>query len=566
MNKIYLIGVTAAAAMLSGCDDFLNDNRYPLSEQTVNAEFWSNAVNVENQCNRLYNDYLGYGNGSSSGEFYFKSLSDDQACAIVSGGVGFKNWEYTNVPATSSNWTDPYTEIRRCNLIIEGVASGKLHGTADGENYTAIARLNRARQYFQLVRMYGDVPLIEKALDPTDEAELYGARTPRDSVMDFVLADLDFAVENIAMQSGKTVWSKDLANAMKAEICLFEAAYSKYTGATSRGETYYNEVVKACSTLLQRYAISDNYQSLYNSVRTSLLANSEVIFMKPYEQGVFMHSLLNWTCSSTSILGITKDAFDSFLFTDGKPLSLTTCDKSDVGELDAAGNYSIARPLAVRDHRLSQIVDSVVYYPGKTWARSNTMLMTSSTGYGVAKFDNLAIAYDDAVTANRGYTCAPLYWQAEIYLAYVEAKAELGKLTESDVANYLNPLYRRAGLPDQTLAGLTAMNDTANNMGVSSLLWEIRRCRRCEFMLDKNIRYWDLVRWHQLDLLDSNEHPNILLGANISASDVTVGNVDGYINASYGMNRTYSEREYLYPIPSEQVRLNPKLTQNPGWE
>jgi hypothetical protein len=279
-----------------------------------------------------------------------------------------------------------------------------------------------------------------------------------------------------------------------------------------------------------------------------------------------MHSLLNWTCSSTSILGITKDAFDSFLFTDGKPLSLTTCDTSDVGELDAAGNYSIARPLAVRDHRLSQIVDSVVYYPGKTWARSNTMLMTSSTGYGVAKFDNLAIAYDDAVTANRGYTCAPLYWQAEIYLAYVEAKAELGKLTESDVANYLNPLYRRAGLPDQTLAGLTAMNDTANNMGVSSLLWEIRRCRRCEFMLDKNIRYWDLVRWHQLDLLDSNEHPNILLGANISASDVTVGNVDGYINASYGMNRTYSEREYLYPIPSEQVRLNPKLTQNPGWE
>jgi hypothetical protein len=103
-------------------------------------------------------------------------------------------------------------------------------------------------------------------------------------------------------------------------------------------------------------------------------------------------------------------------------------------------------------------------------------------------------------------------------------------------------------------------------MGVSSLLWEIRRCRRAEFMLDKNTRYWDLIRWHKLDLLDSAQHPNIQLGANISASDVQVSNKNGYIDASYGMTRTFSDREYFYPIPSEQIRLNPSLTQNPGWE
>jgi hypothetical protein len=32
------------------------------------------------------------------------------------------------------------------------------------------------------------------------------------------------------------------------------------------------------------------------------------------------------------------------------------------------------------------------------------------------------------------------------------------------------------------------------------------------------------------------------------------------------MTRTFSDREYFYPIPSEQIRLNPSLTQNPGWE
>lgn len=558
--------IAMVGATLTGCNDFINDNRYPLSQQTANAEFWSNTVNVENQCNTLYNDYSGYGNGSGTGEFYFTSLSDDQACGIVSGGVGFKNWTYTNVPASSTNWTSPYTEIRRCNLIIEGVESGSLAGTTEGNNFLGIARLNRAYQYFQLVRMYGDVPLVEKSLDPTDEAELYGARTSRETVMDFVLADLDFAAENITAQSNKNAWSKDLALAMKAEVCLFEGAYSKYTGNTSRGDKYFNEVVSACTPLFSRYSISNDYQALYNSLRTTLGSNKEVIFMKAYEQGVFMHSLLDWTCSSTSILGITKDAFDSFLFTDGKPLALTSCDKSDVGELDADGNYSIAKPLAVRDGRLSQIIDPVVYYVGKTWARSNTMDMVSSTGYGVAKFDNLSIEYSDATTANRAYTSAPLYWLAGINLAYVEAKAELGTLTDSDVATYLNPLYKRAGLPDQTLASLTSMNDPANNMGVSSLIWEIRRCRRAEFMLDKNIRYWDLVRWHKLDLLDSGTYPNIQLGANVSASDVAVSNKNGYIDASYGMTRTFSSREYFYPIPSEQIRLNPNLTQNPGWE
>src|SRR3712207_9020339 len=57
--------------------------------------------------------------------------------------------------------------------------------------------------------------------------------------------------------------------------------------------------------------------------------------------------------------------------------------------------------------------------------------------------------------------------------------------------------------------------DPANNMNVSSLIWEIRRVRRCELMCDLGYRYWDLVRWHQLDKLDSNKYPNINKGANI---------------------------------------------------
>ena len=112
------------------------------------------------------------------------------------------------------------------------------------------------------------------------------------------------------------------------------------------------------------------------------------------------------------------------------------------------------------------------------------------------------------------------------------------------------------------------MNDPANNMGVSSLLWEIRRCRRCELIYDKDLRYWDLVRWHKLDLLDSQSHPEIYLGANVTAlpESERPANVNGYMDASGGQIRKFAEREYLFPIPSGQIGLNSALEQQELWK
>ena len=90
-------------------------------------------------------------------------------------------------------------------------------------------------------------------------------------------------------------------------------------------------------------------------------------------------------------------------------------------------------------------------------------------------------------------------------------------------------------------------------------------------MTDNWIRYWDLVRWHQLDKLDSNKYPNINRGANVAAAmtldEDIVYNVDanGYIIVN-SANRTYDKKYYFYPIPSSQITLsNGTTTQNPGW-
>ena len=586
MKKLMIFGSVAVLFGLTSCDDFLNDNRFPQSSISQTPDFYESEANVQGQTNRFYTDYTGYGNSTSYGAYGMSFLSDDQC-----GRQSFANWTYTNATASISAFTSPYTEIRGANLIIDGVGKAAFGTTAAGKNYIAMARLHRARQYYYLVKYFGDVPYIDYVLD-TDSPELYGPRTPRNEVMDNVVADLNYAIENLSLQSNKGAFCKDLASAIKTEVCLFEGTFAKYIeGDNSRAQQYLQMAVAAGEEIAGRYPIGssiDSYWAIYNTLNTGLNSNSEIIWCRTYSQGLAMHSTIDYTNATDGVGGMTKDAFDSFLFLDGKPLASTSYDTNDKGKLvdykDAAGNdinsgvtINISDLLAVRDQRLSMCIYDYVFWTGTTWNAPNANGLASSTGYGIKKYNNFSIAQADAQVANKNYTSCPLYWGAKLYVEIAEAKAELGTLTDQDVATYLNPLYARAGLPAQTVSSLSSINDPANNMGVSSLIWEVRRCRRCELMYD-GFRFFDLIRWKQLDKMDQNQYPNTRIGANISAwleEGNDYRNDNGYI-LSWPDVRNFNNtpasgspwglpREYFYPIPTGQIDLNPALTQNPGW-
>ena len=588
MKKHIIFGLLAGAAVLTSCDDFLDDNRYPLDTLIDNPAYWTSKVNVQSQVNMLYNNFSGYGSGQSwVNDFYYKSLSDDQCSHIESGsGMVFARWNYQYANVTNSVWDASYVEVRRCNFIINNC---NLIDPKDNNNFIGQARLIRAMQYYELVRALGDVPLVKDVLG-VDSPELYGPRTPRNEVMDFVLEDLNFAVANISKQSGKLEFCKDMANAMKSEICLYEASFARYHQKDEeRAKKFYGEVVNACNAIMEQgYSICDDYQSLYTSIFTadvergipSLTANPEVIFMKGYQTGSQTHSAMSFLSSETAIPGMTKDAFDAYLFKDAKPLATTSLDKSDKPVIDDKGNYDISAALSVRDGRLAKTIDGQLAFGKKvTFKRANSASITSTTGYTICKYVNTKIPYSQTVNANTNFTCAPIYWLAWTYCDYLEARAELGDLTDGDITKCMKPLWDRAGIDTSVLskAYLENMGDPANNMGISSLLWEIRRLRRCELMFDRNHRYWDLVRWHKLDLLDTNEHPNIVLGANVSGGTAEqlkgVFMNDGYINAARTANgtdsRVFSDREYLEPLGTTIISLyNAKgleLPQNPGW-
>lgn len=578
---LYILLTAGTIASLTSCDRLLDNNRFPLDTTTNTPEFWNNTTNVQGEVNGLYNYYYGYGNAAGrNGTFYFESLNDDQVGNIANGGGTFYEWYDLTVPSTQSTWDTNYIIIRRCNYIIQGVtASGNTLNESVRNNFIGLARANRARAYYHLVQHFGDVPLVLTVLDPSDEAELYGPRTNRETVMDQVLQDLDFAIANISAvgaENSPLEFSQDMAKALKAEICLYEASYAKYhSNNSARATQFYNEVVSAATPLLSKYGFCSNYKSLYNSSYsgedgTALLQNNpEIIFMKAYIRGALANSISKYTATATLICGLTKDAFDSYLFVDGKPLASTTENTSDMGYMDETG-LCIQDLLDVRDQRLAAVIDPYVNFNGNVdnlvYIRNNSEAFTSSTGYSVSKFYNPLMNTTSATLDGQGYLAAPLFWKSKVALEFAEAKAELGTLTDADLNISLNPLYERAGLPAQTVSSLSTINDPANNMGVSSLIWEVRRCRRAELMFD-GYRYWDLVRWHQLEIMDTNNYPNVNLGANITPAlaDYPAQNVNGYFNYYPNNSRTYNSKYYLWPIGQAQINLNPNLTQNPGW-
>lgn len=581
MKKI-IISLMAGMVMLTGCDLLNNDPDTEFTKQN----YFTNETNVELYCNYFYNEFSGYGNNGTYGVFYFPTLNDNQAAG------GLTTWSYLQVPATNSIWQNAYEEIRRANILIEQLPNVEM-AEANKNHWMGLARLYRGYQHYKVVRSFGDCYWVDKELTTEDVTILYGKRTDRDEVMDRVLEDLNFAVENMSLNAeSQTAFNVYVANAIKAEVCLYEGTFCKYRTANENGKAadvtrankYLEEAKKACAVIMgggfQLTSGVAGYRANYNSL--DLAGNTEMIMYKKYVRGVLAHATQDYCCGSTPTNGMSKAAFNAYLKLDGTvadanddhgTLRIDTIVVNDTTTvIDTV--YTIETILANRDPRLTQQVDEDLRYTGYERVRyrfvagqEGAIANSSTTGYGVLKFDESVTKPSDRQSTNGNETDAPIFWLAEIYLDYAEACVEIGTITQDDLDKSVNMLRNRVGMPKLTL---TPAADPANNMGVSDLIWEIRRERRVEMMYDKNDRYWSLIRWHQLDKLDTQKYPAQTLGAWLAndwkRAENLKTNAEGYIDCKgTSPDRIFEAKYYLDPIPSGQSSLNPEIGQNPGW-
>ena len=547
MKKLYVLALAAASMISVSCSDFLD--RSPL-DQFSDDNYWTSENNMAAFAFELYNQFEGYGNGAVTRGFYFKQFNDD----MVSGQFS----DFTkNIPASSDSWK--WEAIRKANVIIERAQTMPVLSDDAKAHWVGVGRFFRAFEYFKKVKNYGDVPWVDRSLDISDEDVLYKPRDPRKTVMDNVLEDLNYASTYMYEPQGDNRVNRDVALALKSRICLYEGTYRKYHNLGDH-EKFLQAAKDASTKLMEKgYSLCTDYQSIYNSV--DLSGNPEMIFYKVYVTGILTNGISGFLTSSSIIAGLNKSAVESYPCIDGLPIGQSSYYQGDA---------TIAKVRTNRDGRLLVTIDDDLCYVNHTYKGT-----TSTTGYKNFKFVNEDLSSSERLAPNNPID-APLFWLSEVYLNYAEACVELGSLTQADLDKSVNLLRARAGVkPLKVVGGApysgnngdVAIVDPARDPDVNPMIWEIRRERRVELMMD-GFRYDDLMRWAKGKYLDTASNPGLFTGAYIGtgydpSDPIIVEN--GYIVA-YKTDRTFNpEKHYLEPIPSGQITLNPNLSQNPKW-
>ena len=132
----------------------------------------------------------------------------------------------------------------------------------------------------------------------------------------------------------------------------------------------------------------------------------------------------------------------------------------------------------------------------------------------------------------------PLIRLGDVLLMLAEAYNENGELTKA--ITEVNKVRARSQMPN--------LNSGASFLVVSNqqeLQKRIRQERKVE-LAGEGHRYFDLKRWNQLD-------------------ELSIGYIEKSVVGDNLLTRGYQSRHKLWPIPGQEIELNPMLTQNEGW-
>lgn len=489
--------------------------------------------------------------------------------------------------------------------------------------YAAEAYFFKAWDYYQKVLYFGDVPWLTRDLN-VDSEELYDARTPRAEVMDSVLMCINKAVEWLPEKDAQEDerLNKDQANFLKARICLFEGTFRKYhteAGLQETANKWLEEAVKASESLIGKYSLYKNGEETYWKMfaTTDLSNNPEVVLARNYLENKVGHAAqryFNQNNSNRQSMGATRGLIDEYLCIDGRPIYTGGSDGNYEKNPNFPG-YGKWTELENRDPRLTQTVcrpgeHVTVYEGGVVDKEANGIkypdLNYNSSGSTVTGYRIIKHWMGDKVEEDRttqGIQAAIEFRYAELLLIYAEAKYELnGTLSQSDVDLTINALRERAGFDFEKYptAKLTVGQEPTDprldkiyadklDYTVSPLLREIRRERRIEMAIE-NRRYEDLMRWkagnlltvplrgmHFLtvqDLYDGTHTEKPEKAQQVELNKTVFVDDEGFLicypkspyqNTIKG-TLPWDDYRYYWPIPKEELIMNPNLVQNKGWE
>ncbi|NQU55454.1 MAG: RagB/SusD family nutrient uptake outer membrane protein [Bacteroidetes bacterium] len=571
MKKIlYILIISIASLSFYSCEDELLD-KAP-QDAISDPEFWNSASDLELYINKFYNNLPSWSKVGTGFTYMPDSHTDVGLYTNRSTRLDGAN----NVPSSGGGWT--WTNVRNINYYLENVDRADLGDLTD--HYIGEGHFFRAWIYFGLLTQFGDLPIIKQTVDVSDEEILYAARDSRTDVVNFIIEDLDAAIAKMKDAKGISAsrLNRDVAALFKARVCLYEGTWEKYHAGTAfagdtDGTNYLQLAVTAANTVISsgNYSIaasgSNPYLNLFNKEDYS--TNSEVMFWKDYDFLTYGNSFGNdMNGEGPSRSGITREMMRSYLCADGLPVGLSPIYQGDM---------SLENVVLNRDPRCVEAVmtpgDIITLQANGDTTIFEVPVLTDNnycpTGYQYEKFKSPVL---NSVGARSKDIARIIFRYAEALLIYAEAKAELGTINQSDLDNTINVLRDRVGMPHLTINPVADPNWPDWGYTVSPILQEVRRERKVELM-GEGYRFADLMRWKAEKLIvgyspKGTFYSDLLKAENPNMSFDSEGYLEPYQGDLLGPNGGYGfdpSRDYLQPLPSDQLVLNPILGQNPGW-
>lgn len=298
-----------------------------------------------------------------------------------------------------NSWANFYNGIFRTNVITDRIGNANFDENLKNQ-FEAEARFIRALSYFNVVRIWGDAPIVLNEVSAAESLKI--GRSPASEVYEVIESDLEFAIANLPTSYPSTDFGRATSGAAKALLGKVYLTEKKY----SQTITILNEVVG-------QYDLLPNIADVFDPNNKT---NNEIIFSIRFNKEVLGEGHGLWfgiTDKSTSPL--TSKLKDSYSSND---------DRKALIEYEATGNQLV---------------------PGKYFDTSSTATRNYGNDFILLRQADVVLMLAEALN-EQSYEPNG---QAFVYLNKVRKRAGLSELTQTELSSQMN--FRNAVLDERNL-------------------------------------------------------------------------------------------------------------------
>ncbi|TKG94241.1 RagB/SusD family nutrient uptake outer membrane protein [Puteibacter caeruleilacunae] len=430
-----------------------------------------------------------------------------------------------------STWLNLWKGIERANVVIQEIPQMDLfeHGSEEEQNtlkaYLGEAKFLRGMLYFDLVRVWGAVPVKLMPTDANDDMML--ERASLKEVYDQIDIDMSEAGDLVPWQSEKGVEEERISKGgvlgIHARVCLNRGGYYLDVDGQKKRVENYKEYYQKAIELTQRvmdsgeHGLENNYEQIFRNYCENKVSTWETLF----EVGLFNPE---GGSGNTGIIGTFNGPSvhaDSPYGRANSQVKTSPVFYAKFSSEDLRKDVAVARYKVLADGSKKELTsdkDEWGWAPGK-WRR------------------------DWHTAAPKNVNNTDINWviirYSDVLLMHAEAQNEINEGPNADAYNAINQVRSRAGVEDL-------------EEGLSKLeFFEILKDERALELSFEGLRKLDLYRWG-------------ILGETLRAHEAAC--LKWYKKAPVVMGKYFDDnKDELMPIPQREIDENANMIQNFGY-